>query len=78
MEWLASHPGRFIPEENAPDTYWLKEVTLYPTDGLNALEREISCLSSVVQLVAWSLYRLSYYGYHQGKTFTCINGNPTK
>ena len=24
MEWLASHPDRFIPEENAPDTYRLR------------------------------------------------------
>jgi hypothetical protein len=72
MEWLASHPGRFIPEENAPDTYLLRGCSVPHRRSKRFGERNI------VQLVGWSLYQLSYYEYHQGKTFTCINDNPSK
>jgi hypothetical protein len=67
-EWSASRPGRFIPEERSPGTYWIGDW-VGPRSGLDDVEKrkflnlpglELRPLGRPTR--RQSLYRLRYHG----------------
>jgi hypothetical protein len=68
-EWSASRPGRFTPGERAPGTHWIggwvgPRAVPYAVvkRKIPSSRRELNPRTLIVQLVAQSLYRLSYHG----------------
>jgi hypothetical protein len=73
-EWSASRPGRFTPGQTTPGVHFICGLA-GPTAGLDITEkRKVFCScrnlksdSTIVYRVAWSLYLLSYLGFHETK-----------
>jgi hypothetical protein len=86
LEWSASRPGRFTPEERAPGIHWIGSW-VDPRDGLDDVDnrkfltlpgRELRPLVRPVR--SQSLYRLRYlkvsYRNVQGIKKTCESTRP--
>jgi hypothetical protein len=68
-EWSASRPGRFTPRERNPGTHWIggwvdlrAVLDAVVKRKIPSPRRESNPRTPIVQVVAQSLYRLSYHG----------------